>query len=75
MKFTINKLCHSCNKDFELKAVYHNGMTRASYANFEDCPHCGERNDHWIKVDWPDDNFAADEKAMEAQRNKNYDII
>ena len=23
---------------------------------------------------WPDDNFAADEAAMEAQRNKNYDV-
>lgn len=53
MKLVINKLCSSCNKDFELKDVQHSGMIRASIANFEDCPHCGERNDHWIKVTWP----------------------
>ena len=54
MKLVINKLCSSCNKDFELKDVSHNGNIRASVANFEDCPFCGERNDHWIKVDWPE---------------------
>ena len=53
MEIIINRVCSSCNKDFELKAVEHNEMMRASYANFEDCPHCGNRNDHQIKVSWP----------------------
>lgn len=54
MEIVINKLCSSCNKDFVLKDINHNGCIRASTANFEDCPHCGKRNDHWIQVRWPE---------------------
>ena len=53
MKPKIQKLCSHCNKNFELQDVEHNGMLQASIANFENCPHCGTRNDHWIKVEWP----------------------
>jgi len=55
MKFDIIRLCSSCNEEFKLESVEHNGCIKASVANFEDCPHCGERNDHWIKIDWPKD--------------------
>jgi uncharacterized protein with PIN domain len=54
MKLVINKLCSECNEDFELKKVSHNRNTKSSIANFENCPHCGARNDHWIEVKWPE---------------------
>lgn len=53
MKLKIERICDSCNKPFVLKDIEHNGVIRASVANFEDCPHCGKRNDHWISVSWP----------------------
>lgn len=48
----ITRLCFHCSKDFELKQWEHNGCLKASVANFEDCPHCKKRNDHWLKVEW-----------------------
>jgi len=53
MEIKIDKICYCCNKEFELKKVEHNNMTQQSIANFENCPHCGTRNDHWIKIEWP----------------------
>lgn len=48
----LERLCSSCNRSFTLKEVQHNGCMNATITNFEDCPHCGCRNDIWIKVDW-----------------------
>ena len=53
MEPVVHKICSHCNKEFELKKISHNRNYRASMANFEDCPHCGKRNDQWIKIDWP----------------------
>ena len=53
MDIKVERLCKQCHSNFELKAIEHNGCLRASIANFEECPDCGTRNDHWIKVNWP----------------------
>lgn len=51
-ELSIYRLCNACNKEFKLERVEHNACIRVTVANFEDCPHCGARNDHWIKIDW-----------------------
>ena len=46
----ILKLCDNCGEEFELKDIgYSHGGTRLT-SNFEDCPHCGTRNDTWIQI-------------------------
>lgn len=43
----IFKLCHKCNKEFEVvTSRLNNGFT----SSFQDCPHCGVRNDTWIHI-------------------------
>ena len=53
MEIKIERICSHCNEPYELRDIEHNGNIRASVSNFEDCPHCGIRNDVWIKVAWP----------------------
>ena len=58
MDIKVERLCKQCHSNFELKAIEHNGCLRASIANFEECPDCGTRNDHWIQVNWPVEKVA-----------------
>lgn len=55
MELKILRLCSNCNKEFELKDVDHNVCLRSSISNFENCPHCNQRNDTWVKIEWPID--------------------
>lgn len=54
MKFTVDRSCEHCNKGFIVKTLTHNPNAKASIVNFENCPHCGKRNDIWVKINWPD---------------------
>lgn len=50
-KVSIYRLCSSCNKDFEL-TMSRGGCNDSSEIinNFQNCPHCGDRSDSWIRV-------------------------
>lgn len=54
-ELTVKKICRSCNKEYALKHIEHNANYRQSVSNFENCPHCGKRNDVWIAIDWPEE--------------------
>lgn len=69
MEIKISKLCSHCNNDFDLKLIEHNGCVKASISNFEDCPHCNQRNDTWVKVEWP--NLDITECIAYLIKNKN----
>lgn len=53
MELKIRKCCSICNSDFELKNVEHNENAQQTVTTFENCPHCGARNDTWIVIKWP----------------------
>lgn len=50
MKIDVLRLCDHCNQE------YHPTMQRAGNTSWDlihnlgDCPHCGKRNDPWIKI-------------------------
>lgn len=41
------RICNHCNTEFELSIV--NGITERVCA-FQNCTHCGKRNDTWISI-------------------------
>ena len=44
----IYRICSQCNKEFK---VIKQGLAYGDIVtNFEDCPHCGTRNDIWIRI-------------------------
>lgn len=59
----IKKMCNSCNKEFELKMRGEYAAMRQTISNFENCPHCGVRNDTWIMVEWLDKQSLANSQA------------
>ena len=50
----IKVLCCACSQEFELKLFGEYATMRQTISNFENCPHCGERNDTWVAVEWLD---------------------
>ena len=70
MEIKVERLCKHCHSSFELKAIEHNGCLKASVANFESCPHCDTRNDHWLKIDWPENNDRIKELEFELNQTK-----
>lgn len=48
----IKILCSSCSQEFPLKMFGEYAAMRQTVSNFENCPHCGDRNDTWVAVDW-----------------------
>jgi ribosomal protein S27AE len=47
----VYRLCSSCNKEYQLD-LYR--AKDATAHNFGNCPHCGKRNDVWIRVEHND---------------------
>jgi len=43
------RICEHCNKEYQLKFSYHND-NKVAINNFQTCPHCGTRDDAWIKL-------------------------
>jgi DNA-directed RNA polymerase subunit RPC12/RpoP len=43
-RLVVKTLCSNCNKEYTLSLD--NGLSH----NFSRCPHCGERNDRWIRI-------------------------
>lgn len=44
-------ICSHCNKEYKLEMYSMNGLeTRGIAYNFGNCPHCGKRNDVWIRI-------------------------
>ena len=50
-RLVIFRICSHCNKEYKLDMYQMNGLEiRGQAYNFGDCPHCGKRNDVWIRV-------------------------
>ena len=45
----VYRICELCNKEFELKVTDGHGPNKIS--SFQNCSHCGKRNDVWIRVE------------------------
>ena len=45
----VERICQSCNETFIL-TTDSRYTKNERYFTFQDCPHCGERNDVWIKI-------------------------
>ena len=45
-------LCGKCNSEFQLKGCGISGGAEGKELNstMENCPHCGERNDTWLRI-------------------------
>lgn len=45
-------ICGNCNKEYELKFGYFGNSSGGQDAscNFQNCDHCGDRNDPWLKL-------------------------
>ena len=53
MKLDLFRICDSCNKTFQI-TEYSEGLFDIVVA-FQNCPHCGERNDIWVTVKAPEE--------------------
>jgi DNA-directed RNA polymerase subunit RPC12/RpoP len=45
-KLKIFRLCNHCNKEFLLRE----SSNKITITNFMNCPHCGKRNDVWVRI-------------------------
>lgn len=60
-KYPINHLCSKCNKEYPLPVEVNNAGATSVFAN---CPHCGNREQLWIRIPWYTDVIRAYEESL-----------